>query len=874
MKASKALAGFALQVQNQLIRSLMTARLKHVAGVPPVAGGETVPRVQRALAFCLCAFAVVVVTLSLLASPAPNPLPLVALSVLAACGLFFLLALALGRVQLSGRSDGFPQETIADAWPEAVMITSRLGETAFTNAAFDRLIPHCESTGLAALESWLSADPAASQALFRLVRAAGRGECHAEDVAVKAASGELAGRRLAATLRLSVGPIDVTASGGDKLMVWRIADITAQSAADGLRASYTERRLGAFDGAPVGLLTVRTDGSITELNMAMARMVGRSNGPANGEVGALQLLFNPTGAEILMRTLERPSIGVVQCALELSLAGGRTMPVRVLCPPASAGTDGVGDERVLVVLRTAWADPGASPLGESADPTFGRHFDSAPFGIATVTSEGRIARANPAFGHMILDGTGGIDEPVADVLCMGTAAEVRQQIEQSLSEALTGLGSIAPVDFTTGPQGAFGRRIYVTSLLPAAGSREAAIVYLVDTTEQKALEAKFTQSQKMEAVGKLAGGIAHDFNNVLTAIIGSADLMLQTHRASDASHKDIQNIKQSANRAAGLVRKLMAFSRQQTLQLEVLQLSDVVTDVRPMLITSLGEKIAITVSADRDLWYVKADRTQIDQVLVNLAVNAHDAMPNGGLFAIRTRNVSERDVIKLAHPGMTVGEYVLIEVEDTGTGMPPEVMAKIFEPFFTTKDIGKGTGLGLATVYGIIKQSAGFIFTDSTPGRGTTFRIYLPRAQVDLEAELAAQKSAKKEVTPDDLTGTATVLVVEDEDMVRSVAVRSLTRLGYRVLEAGNGFEALDVLAQHGVTVDIVVSDVVMPEMDGPALLKEVRKTRPDLKIIFVSGHTNDAFKTSIDDHEVFAFLQKPFSLPQLAAKVKEELGR
>jgi len=217
---------------------------------------------------------------------------------------------------------------------------------------------------------------------------------------------------------------------------------------------------------------------------------------------------------------------------------------------------------------------------------------------------------------------------------------------------------------------------------------------------------------------------------------------------------------------------------------------------------------------------------------------------------------------------------VLIEVEDTGSGMPPDVLEKIFEPFFTTKDVGKGTGLGLATVYGIVKQFSGFIYADSTPGQGTTFRIYLPRFHVENEAEFIAAKTQRKQSKPEDLTGSATVLIVEDEDMVRSVAVRSLKRLGYNVLEAGNGFEALDVVAQCQGGVDIVVSDVVMPEMDGPAFLKAVRKSNPDLKIIFVSGHTNESFRTSLDDQEVFAFLPKPFSLPQLAAKVKEELAR
>jgi len=274
---------------------------------------------------------------------------------------------------------------------------------------------------------------------------------------------------------------------------------------------------------------------------------------------------------------------------------------------------------------------------------------------------------------------------------------------------------------------------------------------------------------------------------------------------------------------------------------------------------------------------VKADKSQFEQVIINLAVNARDAMPEGGRLTIRTRNVSERESARLNVDGLVAAEYVLVEVEDTGVGMTADVVAKIFEPFFTTKGVGKGTGLGLATVYGIVKQTGGYVYTDSTPGKGTVFRVYLPRFAADelagVEDEPEAQKAAKKE-RPGDLTGSGRVLLVEDEDVVRSFAMRALKRQGYEVLEASTGVEALEVMAQNQGRVDIVVSDVVMPEMDGPTLLKELRKTNPDLKIIFVSGYPDDAFKKSLDENETFAFLPKPFSLPQLAAKVKEQLGR
>jgi two-component system, cell cycle sensor histidine kinase and response regulator CckA len=335
------------------------------------------------------------------------------------------------------------------------------------------------------------------------------------------------------------------------------------------------------------------------------------------------------------------------------------------------------------------------------------------------------------------------------------------------------------------------------------------------------------------------------------------------------------NIKQNANRAAGMVRQLLAFSRRQTLQPEVLELGGVISDTAAALLRKLiGETIDLKILSGRDLWLVKADRTQLDQVIINLAVNAKDAMPDGGHLTIAMRNVGEQDTRAFRGQGMSPGEYVEIAVTDTGHGMTPEIMAKIFEPFFSTKDVGKGTGLGLSTVYGIVKQTGGFIFPESAPGEGTTFRIYLPRYVPTAADTEAAGRSTPKKERARDLTGSGRVLLVEDEDSVRSFAIRALKRQGYEVIEATSGAEGLEKFQEVGGQVDLVVSDVVMPEMDGPSMLKELRKQTPDIKVIFMSGYPDDAFKRNLDPTEHFAFLAKPFTLPQLAAKVKEELER
>ncbi|WP_292667237.1 ATP-binding protein, partial [Mesorhizobium sp.] len=425
-------------------------------------------------------------------------------------------------------------------------------------------------------------------------------------------------------------------------------------------------------------------------------------------------------------------------------------------------------------------------------------------------------------------------------------------------------------------------RFYVNAVADTAGgegAEESAIVYAVETTEQKALEGQMAQSQKMQAVGQLAGGIAHDFNNVLTAIIMASDLLLTNHRPSDPSFPDIMNIKQNANRAASLVRQLLAFSRKQTLRPEVLSLTDVLADLRMLLARLVGNDIKLKIDHGRDLWPVKVDIGQFEQVVVNLAVNARDAMPGGGDLTVRTRNVTLDECKSFAYRELTPADYVLVDVEDTGSGIAPDVLKKIFEPFFTTKEVGKGTGLGLSMVYGIIKQTGGFIFCDSEVGKGTVFRIFLPRhiAEVKKQAEpgeapVTVAAPAKPADTAKDLSGSATVLLVEDEDAVRMGGVRALTSRGYTVHEASSGVEALEVFEALGGKVDIVVSDVVMPEMDGPTLLGELRKRQPGIKFVFVSGYAEDAFAKNLPADAHFGFLPKPFSLKQLATIVKDVL--
>jgi two-component system, cell cycle sensor histidine kinase and response regulator CckA len=452
----------------------------------------------------------------------------------------------------------------------------------------------------------------------------------------------------------------------------------------------------------------------------------------------------------------------------------------------------------------------------------------------------------------------------------------RPTVEAAIAKAAGGQSGVPPVDAALASENERWVRFFVTAVEDEF-DQERAIVYALETTEQRALQKQVDQAQKMDSVGKLAGGIAHDFNNVLSAIMMATDFLLNAHRPTDPSFQDIMQIKQNANRAAALVRQLLAFSRRQTLRPQVLDLGEALSDISMLLKRLIGEKVSLEpISLGRDLWPVKADLSQFEQVIVNLAVNARDAMPDGGRLMLGTANVSEQESRALAYKDLPASDYVLIEVADTGTGIPEEIKDRIFEPFFSTKEIGMGTGLGLSTVYGIVKQTGGSIYVDSEVGRGTTFRIFLPRYVQTAEeiassaAHPAAAEPAKAATV--DHTGQGTVLLVEDEEGLRGLNARGLSSRGYTVCEASNGAEAL-ALIDEGQKVDLVVSDVVMPEMDGPTLLKELRRRDPSLKVIFVSGYAEEAFAKNLPEGGQFAFLAKPFTLKQLVAAVKETMG-
>jgi two-component system cell cycle sensor histidine kinase/response regulator CckA len=399
----------------------------------------------------------------------------------------------------------------------------------------------------------------------------------------------------------------------------------------------------------------------------------------------------------------------------------------------------------------------------------------------------------------------------------------------------------------------------------------ALVAVLHDATELKSLEAQFVQSQKMQAIGQLAGGVAHDFNNLLTAISGHCDLLLLRHDPEDTDFSDLIQISQNANRAAALVGQLLAFSRKQTLRPEVLDLRDTLSDLTHLLNRLLSEKVTLTLSHDPILLPVRADKRQLEQVLMNLVVNARDAMPEGGEIRVETTSKTFNKELHRDRATVPPGDYVCVRVSDQGHGIPADKLQKVFEPFYTTKRTGEGTGLGLSTAYGIVKQSGGFIFIDSVVGQGTVFTILLPahREKATQQTPKSPVKKTQNRLQRDE----GVVLLVEDEAPVRAFASQALKLRGYTVIEAGTGEEAIDLLSDNELHVDLFVSDVIMPGMDGPSWVRQARKDRPETRVVFISGYAEDALDDSAEPVANSVFLPKPFSLNDLLDTVHEQFS-
>ena len=793
------------------------------------------------------------------------------LALLAMVGLFNLFALAAGIIRFADRAADDPvMGRIADHAYDGLAVTDPRGHVVYCNAAYLALTGAGSAQDVRPVERVFIGNPDVSEAVFRLLKAAREGKRQQEEVRIADTDADGAHGRW---LRMRVRPLGQSKRQA-KYAVWSIADITRDRERQEDVFQELQHAIEYLDHAPCGFFSVSAAGDIVYVNATLANWLDHDLAEIGS--GGLKLTDIVSGDGAALLTSIVPVPGEVKTEvfdIDLRMRGGKTMPVR-LYHKLAFGADGTpGASRTLVISRAR--DERADPQ-RAAEVRFMRFFDHTPMAIATVDRGGAVVRANARYAKLAQ----GLSPEGAASKSIFRAVSERDRglVIAAINQAAEGQGDIAPVEaMLDGPKERWGQ-FFVTAVEEDERETEAAIVYMLETTERRALENQINQSQKMDMVGQLAGGIAHDFNNVLSAIMMANDFLLNAHKPTDPSFQDIMQIKQNATRAATLVRQLLAFSRRQTLRPQVLDLGDALSDLTMLLRRLIGEKVKLDLVHGRDLWPVKVDVSQFEQVIVNLAVNARDAMPDGGKLTVRTANVGAEEAGHLAYKGMPAADYVRIDISDTGTGIPADIVDKIFEPFFSTKEVGKGTGLGLSTVYGIVKQTGGFIYVDSEADQGTSFHIFLPRHHAELEAVPAAASVAAKEAAAEakpraDLTGQGTILLVEDEEGLRSLNARGLRSRGYSVIEASNGIEALEALEEKNGAVDLVVSDVVMPEMDGPTLLKAMREKNPDLKIIFVSGYAEDAFEKSMPENQQFAFLPKPFALAALVAKVKETMA-
>ncbi len=639
---------------------------------------------------------------------------------LAAIGLLGLFLFAIGTLQITGRSARNDlTKRIVDASHQGILVTDTESRVVYANSQYMAMAGAAEGAVVRPVERLFTGASDVSEAVYRLAQAARERRSHTEEV--RMAPG-LDGQTAASWYKIRVRPIQ---RDGRHESVWSVVDVTQDRKSEEGAVQELQSAVNFLDHAPAGFFSAEPSGKIAYMNATLSGWLDQDIAQSIGDSGLTLKQIMVSGGAALLETVGGVAGQVKTEVIDLDLRkrGGQALPVR-LFHRVSYGHDGVaGPSRTIVLNRSQGVD---TSEGREAEVRFARFFHNTPMAIATVNKDGQISQTNAAFARLFGDtlksGVDG-DRSVASAV----APKDRAAVIDALKAVGEGQTDVAPIDVVLiGDQRS--ARVFVTPVSERNSGDEAAIVYMLDTTEQRALQEQFTQAQKMQAVGQLAGGVAHDFNNVLTAIIGYSDLLLASHRPTDPSFQDIMQIKQNANRAASLVRQLLAFSRRQTLRPQVMQLNDSVSDVQMLLKRLLGEKVELDVRYGRDLWAIKADVNQFEQVVVNLAVNARDAMPGGGKLTMRTSNVTDSQSAAYNYKGLKPDNYVLLEVEDTGTGMSADVMEKIFEPFFTTKEIGKGTGMGLSISLGIIKAHQGKISLDESEPN-TCFVLSLPLAK-------------------------------------------------------------------------------------------------------------------------------------------------
>jgi two-component system, cell cycle sensor histidine kinase and response regulator CckA len=637
------------------------------------------------------------------------------------------------------------------------------------------------------------------------------------------------------------------------LVLFYLGDRTKKRAVAAMRQSEL-RALHILNGAHDPIVAVNEDGLIESFNPAAAAMFGC---PAKEAVGQSILKFLPAPEQSSSKQDGHPRAGASSRDTIGVRADGSTFPVDLVMDEVCFGPDRI----FSIFVHDVSARNDAETALDNERNFSAAVLDTAGALIVVMDHEGHIVKFNRACEEAT-DYVSGEIKGLSLWEVFASPDELDAMREQTL-ELIEG-------EFPARSENVWRTRDLTprpiswshTALRDSMGRLEHVVSIGIDLTERRALESQLVQARKMEAVGRLAGGVAHDFNNLLTAIAGYSDLILHSIRENDPIRRDVEEIKRAGDRATLLTQQLLALSRKQVLTPQVIDLNGIVSNTGGMLARLLGSDIKVRLLLDQELKAIKADPSQLDQVVLNLVLNARDAMPNGGTLTIETANVSLGSNTMRTDPELGPGNYVMMRVLDTGTGMNPETLSHIFEPFYTTKDPGKGTGLGLATVYGIVRQSNGAIAVTSALGRGSCFTIFFPLAGAPETVLDGKDKLAKA------LEGSETILLVEDENEVRTMMTRVLKRSGYRVIEASSGHEALDRSRHREGPIHLMLSDVVMPGMTGPDLAKLIIVERPEMRTLFMSGHSLDV----VENHGIDFFVEKPVCMETLAKKVRETL--
>ena len=721
-----------------------------------------------------------------------------------------------------------------DGSDRAVAITDRAGRLVCANPRFE------QDFGLAHAPPRLDVADASLESLAQATRSAWRDGSGRVELVEPAADG--------ARWRCTVA----RAGRGEHYLVWQFVQISSADPIGDLAPQLVGRLGRVLSQAGFSAAIVDPDGAVLAASAGLAERATGDAFASLAQTDFVALLRQEANDHIAWGRDDVPSGPLVLYHVPLA-------------DPEAPATADPAQAPALMLIADPGVGIGVNRQSPAVVPQLEALLSQLPLGLAMADRDGKLLFANAGFMRAA--------RQEGKPLPVYPADFVVREDKAALSETVRRCGRLSgnAGDITVRLVGQPDEPVSLTIANVQGPGEPLVLLGLTDTTEEARLKRQIAQATKMQAVGQLAGGVAHDFNNVLTAILGTCDLMLMRHLPGDSDYDDIQQIRAASNRAASLTRQLLAFSRQQTLRPEVLQLPDVVSEATQLLRRLIGEKVELVVTHGRDLGPVRADPGQLGQVVMNLVVNARDAIhargDGRGRVSVTTRRITPADICELQNEIIPAGEYTALVVGDNGGGIAPEHIGKIFEPFFTTKEQGRGTGLGLSTVYGFVKQSGGFVFADSEPGTGTVFTVYLP---VDRAAPVAPEAIAKP-VEPSAWAGGGRILLVEDEEPVRAIAARALTRQGYVVTAASDGEEGLELVRQGG-EFDLVVSDVVMPIMDGQAMAREIRKLAPKLPVLFMSGYAEEQLRKQIGMADVH-FLAKPFSVQDITSKVGSVLA-